>query len=67
MNQMNSYDDIKKLYDFLANDEFAKAKEIVRHLIKNHQLSKKYITSVMRTIALEKMLAEIYDQVKSEE
>jgi len=63
---MNSYDDVRKLYDALLNDDLAKAKGVLKHLIKDHGLTKKYISETMRTIALEKIMLTMFDEIKKE-
>lgn len=63
---MNSYDDVRTLYEALLNEDFRKAKATLKHLIKSHELTKKYITETMRTIALEKMMLIMYDEIQKE-
>ena len=63
---MNSYDDVRKLYDALLNDNFQKAQDTLKHLIHNHGLTKKYIKETMRTIALEKIMLTMFDEITKE-
>jgi len=57
------YDEIKRLYEALSIDDITVAKHIIKTLIK-HGVDKTFISKMLRTIAIEKMMEALYDEIK---
>jgi len=59
------YDDVRKLYEALDQSDLKTAKETLRRLIV-HGVNKDFIREMLKTVALEKMMEHLYDEVVKE-
>ena len=59
------YDDVRKLYEALDQSDLKVAKEVMRRLI-IHGVDKTFIRDMLKTVALEKMMEHLYDEVVKE-
>ena len=59
------YDDVRKLYEALDQSDLKVAKETMRRLI-IHGVDKTFIRDMLKTVALEKMMEHLYDEVVKE-
>lgn len=59
----SSYEDVKKLYQMLDNDDVTGAKEVLKHLIKTHSVTREFIQKMLKTVAIEKMVEALADEV----
>jgi len=59
------YDDVRKLYEALDQSDLKSAKEVMRRLIV-HGVDKDFIREMLKTVALEKMMEHLYDEVVKE-